>query len=75
MAVLHTEDREDDFVIIDLTHEEYVRARRQALDELGLSYEQLAEQARRRDFSSPDARSLWLRIKPVRPQEDLQSGA
>ncbi|GAA3416308.1 hypothetical protein [Streptosporangium vulgare] len=65
MAVLHSEDVEDGFVLIDLTHEEYLQARQRALDEIGLTYEQLAEQARTRRFSSPDARSLWLRIKPA----------
>lgn len=63
MAVVHTEPEE--FELIDLSESEYKAALTRALADLGLTYEQLAEQARRREFSSPDARSLRLRIKPL----------
>ena len=32
------------------------------LDELGLTYEELADQATRRDFQSPEALTLWMMI-------------
>lgn len=32
------------------------------LNELGLTYEELAQQARDRDFQSPEARNCWIII-------------
>lgn len=51
-----------DDTVITVTEEEFREAARRALAELGLTYAQLAEQARTRDFSSPDAHSLWVAI-------------
>ena len=42
--------------------DEWAAACRQALDDVGLTYEQLAEMAARRDFPSSEARKVWLAI-------------
>lgn len=47
---------------IEFTPEQWLRARQQALDELGMTYEELAEEARRGDFRSHRARTLWVII-------------
>jgi hypothetical protein len=52
----------DDDIVIELTSEEFHAAARRALDDLGLTYAELKEQARRRDFSSAQAHSLWVAI-------------
>lgn len=41
---------------------EFEAAARRALADLGLTYDQLAEQARRRDFTSSAAHALWVSI-------------
>ena len=51
-----------DVEVIRLSRTEYDRAMRAELCRLGLTYDQLAEQARARQFSSEDARRLWLAI-------------
>lgn len=51
-----------DDVMIYMTREEYDAARARALAELGLTYDQLADQARRRDFLNGRARELWVII-------------
>ncbi|MFJ9420735.1 hypothetical protein [Streptomyces sp. NPDC101249] len=56
-----TADHDDD-VIVELTHEEFREAAYAALDRLDITYEQLCEMARRRDFSSAQAQSLWVSI-------------
>jgi hypothetical protein len=56
-------DQPDDGVeVIKLTSEEYQRAVQNTLDRLGLSYEELEEQARRDDFVSLRARKVWLLV-------------
>lgn len=55
--------------IVELTKGEYDKAVANALAALGLTYEQLAEQARTGDYHPPAARPLWLRIKPA-PEGD-----
>jgi hypothetical protein len=45
-----------------MSPEEYHGARKRALAELGMTYDELAEEARRRDFSSGIARELWVMI-------------
>ncbi|MCT9078795.1 hypothetical protein [Streptomyces fulvoviolaceus] len=52
----------DDETVIVVTAEEFRVAAQQALDELGLTYAELEEQARCRDFSSAQAHSLWVSI-------------
>jgi hypothetical protein len=52
----------DDDVIIELSAEEFRTAAQRALAELGLTYAELREQARRRDFSSAQAHVLWVSI-------------
>lgn len=56
-----TSDHDDD-VITELSEEEFREAAYAALDRLGLTYAQLREMARRRDFSSAQAHSLWVSI-------------
>ncbi|MDR2984497.1 MAG: hypothetical protein LBV34_06620 [Nocardiopsaceae bacterium] len=48
--------------VIQMSRLEYERARDAALDELGLTYDELAAQARTGRFSSLRARKLWLAI-------------
>lgn len=52
----------DDDVITELNEEEFREAAYAALDRLGLTYAQLRDMARRRDFSSAQAQSLWVSI-------------
>ncbi len=48
--------------VIEMSREEYEAAKGRALKELGLTYDELRDQARRRDFSSPRAHRLWVMI-------------
>ncbi|MGW2048613.1 hypothetical protein ACWCPF_26030 [Streptomyces sp. NPDC001858] len=52
----------DDETVIVVTAEEFREAARQALAELGLTYAELKEQARLRDFASSQAHALWVSI-------------
>jgi hypothetical protein len=52
----------DDETVIVVSEEEFRAAALQALAGLGLTYAELAEQARNRDFSSAQAHSLWVSI-------------
>ncbi|MFI9174856.1 hypothetical protein [Streptomyces lincolnensis] len=52
----------DDDTVIVVTAEEFRAAAEQALSGLGLTYAELEEQARMRDFSSAQAHSLWVSI-------------
>lgn len=45
-----------------LTREEWEDFTRESLEELGLAYEELAQQARDRDFTSGAALCLWVVI-------------
>lgn len=56
-----TTEHDDDTVIV-VTEEEFRAAARRSLDALGLTYGQLAEQARDRDFTSAAAHALWVSI-------------
>lgn len=63
MAIAHhAQPDSGDVEIIELTPTEYERAVANALGDLGLTYDQLADQARRADFTSLRARQLWLLI-------------
>lgn len=53
---------EGDVEVIELTAEEYKQAVQNTLDGLGLTYEELAAQARAGDFVSLWARQVWLTI-------------
>lgn len=55
----------DDIEIITLTEQEWDCAVRNTLREAGLTYDQLAEQARTGDFASLRARKLWLTVHGV----------
>ena len=52
----------DDETVIVVSEEEFRDAARRALAGLGLTYAELAEQARNRDFSSAQAHALWVSI-------------
>lgn len=51
-----------DVQVIKLSRAEYDRTAKAALRRLGLTYKQLAEQAKKRQFVSDDARRAWLAI-------------
>jgi hypothetical protein len=51
-----------DVEVFEVSPDEYERAVRTALADLGLTYRQLERQARRGRFSSLRARKLWLAI-------------
>ncbi|MET8160216.1 hypothetical protein ABZT47_27965 [Sphaerisporangium sp. NPDC005289] len=65
MAVLRHMDPQqpDDVEVIELTHEEYEAAKEQALHGLGVTYDELARQAKERRFDSLQHRKLWLLIR------------
>lgn len=56
-----TSDHDED-IVTELTEQEFREAAYAALDRLGLTYAQLRDMARRRDFSSAQAQSLWVSI-------------
>ncbi|MFJ9628060.1 hypothetical protein ACIRU8_10250 [Streptomyces sp. NPDC101175] len=59
----------DDDVVVEVTEAEFAAAARAALARLGLTYAELQDQARRRDFTSAQAHSLWISIgDTVRPE-------
>jgi hypothetical protein len=49
-------------VVTVLNGEEWDRRVQESLDALGLTYEELANMARRRDFVSIEAHKLWYSI-------------
>ncbi|MGV9755403.1 hypothetical protein ACWDUC_06145 [Streptomyces tricolor] len=51
-----------DDVVIEVTEAEFYAAVRTSLSRLGLTYAELEDQARRRDFTSAQAHSLWTSI-------------
>jgi hypothetical protein len=51
-----------DVEVIQLSRAEYKRTVKAELRRLGVTYDQLAQQARTRQFTSEDARRLWLAI-------------
>jgi hypothetical protein len=48
--------------VVELSRAEYEKTVRAELRRLGVTYDQLAEQARTRRFASDDARRVWLAI-------------
>ncbi|MEW2255956.1 hypothetical protein [Streptomyces sp. NPDC047869] len=54
-------DHEDDIVIV-VSDADYRDAAQRALDDLGLTYAELREQAREGDFTSSQAHALWVSI-------------
>lgn len=48
--------------VVELTREEWDKLVASELGRLGLTYEELAEQARTGDFSCEDARWVWLAV-------------
>jgi len=58
-----------DDVVTELTEAEFHDAAGKALARLGLTYAELEDQARRRNFTSAQAHSLWVTIGgAVRPE-------
>lgn len=51
-----------DDVVVEVTEAEFHAAARRSLARLGLTYAQLEDQARRRDFTSAQAQVLWVSI-------------
>lgn len=51
-----------DVEVIRLSRAEYNKTVKAELSRLGITYDQLAEQAQTRQFVSEDARRLWLAI-------------
>lgn len=59
----------DDDVVVEVTEAEFHAAAAAALARLGLTYAELEDQARRRDFTSAQAHSLWVSIGgAIRPE-------
>lgn len=56
----HAHDPDD--VVIEVTEAEFHAAVRTSLARLGLTYAELEDQARRRDFASAQAQVLWVSI-------------
>ncbi len=56
----HPRHPDDDIEVIVLSPEEWDKALQKSLSKLGLTWEQLVDQAKTDDFSSLDARKLWL---------------
>lgn len=54
-------DHEDDIVIV-VSDADYRDAAQRALDELGLTYAELRDQAREGNFTSSQAHALWVSI-------------
>lgn len=57
-----TQHDDPDDVVVEVTEAEFHAAAAAALARLGLTYAQLEDQARRRDFTSAQAHSLWISI-------------
>lgn len=57
-----SEPDDADDVVVEVTEAEFHAAARRSLDRLGLTYAELQDQARRRDFTSAQAHSLWVSI-------------
>ena len=55
--------------VIEMTVEEFHASARRALADVGLSYRELAGQARRRDFDSARAHVLWVSIGGTLPED------
>jgi len=62
-----------DDVVVEVTEAEFHAAASKALARLGLTYGQLEDQARRRDFVSAQAQSLWVSIGGAINPELLES--
>lgn len=52
----------DDDTVTEVTEAEFHTAVRTSLAQLGLTYAELEDQARRRDFTSAQAHSLWTKV-------------
>lgn len=52
----------DDETVIEASEREFLNGARTALQALGLTYAELEEQARNRDFTSSRAHALWVAI-------------
>lgn len=60
-ATMTTDTTEDDEVTVEyVSREEWEEAKRLRLEELGLTYEELRDMARRSDFSTIDALKAWV---------------
>ncbi|MFJ9748902.1 hypothetical protein [Streptomyces chartreusis] len=57
-----TETVTDDDIVVEVTEAEWHAAASRSLARLGLTYAELEDQARRRDFVSAQAQVLWVSI-------------
>ncbi|MFJ6293231.1 hypothetical protein ACIQJX_07705 [Streptomyces griseoviridis] len=65
----HIRPFDSDGTVIEVTEAEWHDGARTALARLGLTYAQLEDQARRRDFTSAQAQVLWVSIgDTIRPE-------
>ncbi|MFJ9427570.1 hypothetical protein [Streptomyces sp. NPDC101249] len=65
----HIRPFDSDDTVIEVTEAEWHDGARTALARLGLTYAQLEDQARRRDFTSAQAQVLWVSIgDTIRPE-------
>ncbi len=53
-------------LVVEMSEEEWSSAVEQGLARLHLTYRQLADMARRRDFCSIEAQKLWMSIGETR---------
>jgi hypothetical protein len=51
-----------DVEVLELSPAQYRKVKEAALRSVGLTYKQLAKQARKREFSSPRAQKVWIAI-------------
>jgi hypothetical protein len=63
----HATQAYDDVEVSRPSRDEWEAFKDEALAELGLTYQELEQQARDRAFTSPEARRLWVVIGDERP--------
>ncbi|QOC95413.1 hypothetical protein [Micromonospora craniellae] len=56
----------DTATVVEMNDDQWREAVEQALGRLHLTYRELAEMAKRRDFSSIEAKKLWMSIGTTR---------
>ena len=67
MTTASADFSDSDVEVTKMNAAEWKVAVQRSLDDLRLTYDQLAEQARRRDFTSLAALKLWVAIGGERP--------
>ena len=62
MTIQEQRTTEYDDIITELSEDEFRAAAYEALERLGLTYTQLRDMARHRNFSTAQAQALWVSI-------------